>query len=318
MRRLRSQNTRKSVNAAKKPPLSRLFSVEALTWKRRTGSCIRARTGRRCRRATRRQCGASRCPATARPSTTTSTRDAKGDLESARQPVSGGCRSRIETPRPGPAASHVRSRTGTSTVLPCAWGSLLETAREPALADNRTASCPLHADGLTRVGDPASRGPVRYIAPHTKEKPPHQQGFSGAKRARTTDLMGAIHGRINVCLPASAAGTRGVGETVAGVHVIELGVTRWPSSSATLASHASSFYRSPASTGSRAPETPDERSEARKRAARATSSSVTSLPRAVPAAACRRASSACSPPSASRRARRPRKASVATGPGLRR
>ena len=53
----------------------------------------------------------------------------------------------------------------------------------------------------------------------------------------------------------------------------------------------SSFYRSPASTGSRAPETPDERSEARKRAARATSSSVTSRPSAVPAAACRSASS---------------------------
>ena len=73
-----------------------------------------------------------------------STRDAKGDLESARQPGIGeaacpGSR-RLD---PEPAASQTCGlEQGTSTVLPCAWGSLLETAREPALADSRTASSP--------------------------------------------------------------------------------------------------------------------------------------------------------------------------------
>ena len=44
-----------------RPPRSRLFSVEALPWTRRTGSCIRARTGRRLRRAPTRQCGVPAC-----------------------------------------------------------------------------------------------------------------------------------------------------------------------------------------------------------------------------------------------------------------
>ena len=75
---IRQTRARASTRLKRPPqsrPQSRRFSVEALTWKRRTGSCIRTRTGRRFRSATRRQRGTPR-PALTPPGTTrTSTRE---------------------------------------------------------------------------------------------------------------------------------------------------------------------------------------------------------------------------------------------------
>ena len=139
MRGLVAADTHKSVEAANKAAAikalqRRSVDLEAAYRKLHPGAYRPAVQERRpeggaISKSARRQCGASRCSATARPSTSTSTRDAKGDLESARQPGIG----RLPVPDRDVSTRDRQPPTcgleqGTSTVLPCAWGSLLETA----------------------------------------------------------------------------------------------------------------------------------------------------------------------------------------------